>query len=171
MYDKMVKSFATLANLTCDDDAKSGSILEWIESLCKQMATLRLGCRSTAMSNRTTHLASEDVAANDMGSGYVSIRDTKFTKRKGAPKKLWKRSPLECSSNKAKAGCSTNKGKKPKVCQSNLGDGVKVFQTTQTSQYSMLIPLSYSHLLMGANQSLGFSQHLQLSSSTPRQSR
>ncbi|XP_022873215.1 protein FAR-RED IMPAIRED RESPONSE 1-like [Olea europaea var. sylvestris] len=32
MYDKMVKSFATLENLTCDDDAKSGSILKWIES-------------------------------------------------------------------------------------------------------------------------------------------
>lgn len=27
MYDRMVKSFAMLANITCDDDVKSGSIL------------------------------------------------------------------------------------------------------------------------------------------------
>lgn len=32
MYDKMVKSFATLANLTIDDDVRSGAILEWIEA-------------------------------------------------------------------------------------------------------------------------------------------
>lgn len=45
-YNKMVKSFATLANIIADDDVRSDAILEWIEVRCKQIIMSKSSCGS-----------------------------------------------------------------------------------------------------------------------------
>lgn len=72
MYENMVKSFATLASITCDDNVKASSILKWIEVQCKEMAMSKSSSSSNVLS---THLASQCAASQDNDSSCGGIRD------------------------------------------------------------------------------------------------
>ncbi|XP_022860758.1 uncharacterized protein LOC111381237 [Olea europaea var. sylvestris] len=65
------------------------------------MDASKSNCGSNVFSSHSTRIASHDIASEDTGTGCISVRDPKGVKRKGAPRKLRKKSPLELSSNKA----------------------------------------------------------------------
>ncbi|XP_022846668.1 uncharacterized protein LOC111369400 [Olea europaea var. sylvestris] len=97
---------------------------------------------SNVMSSHNNQIALESGASQDTKSG--SIWDPICVKRKGAPKKLRKKSPMESSLNRVKATLSSTKGKRLKE-SSNMGDVAPVIKLPQ----------------QGGNHDLQFTQHLQ----------
>ncbi|XP_022886761.1 uncharacterized protein LOC111402613 [Olea europaea var. sylvestris] len=113
---------------------------------------------SNVLSPHTTQISFQCGAPEDTGSG--NIRDPECVKRKGAPKKLRKKSPLETISSKVKASTGSTKRKKTKVPRSDMGMvSVPILQSPQ--QLHMPLPFSYTNLLLGGNQNLQFTHHLQ----------
>ncbi|CAA3010842.1 FAR1-RELATED SEQUENCE 5-like [Olea europaea subsp. europaea] len=143
-YDKMCQRFATLADLTAEDDAKSDAIIDWIDSQCEELMSTNPG-NSNILSPQTTQTSFYCEAPLDTGSG--DIRDPECVKRKGAPKKLRKKSPLETMSRKFKASTGSSKGKKKKVPSSDMGMVVAPILQSSHQQH-MPLPFSYTNLLL-----------------------
>lgn len=101
----MCEEFATLANIAAENEDQFREIVEWIRLQCKQIMGTRLSSQNSNISPPTFLLGSQSKASHDIGSGH--IQDPKCSKRKGAPKKLRKKSPLELGSKKSKVLCVT----------------------------------------------------------------
>ncbi|XP_022883900.1 uncharacterized protein LOC111400746 [Olea europaea var. sylvestris] len=142
-YDKMCQRFATLADMTVDDDVEFDVIIDWINSQCQKMMMLRSSSNSNVL--RNTQTPSKCGASQRIASG--SIRDPESAKRKGAPKKIRKKSPLESSLNKVKGTLSSAKGKKPKVSTSNKRNVTPII--LPPGELHTPLPFSYTSLLMG----------------------
>ncbi|CAA2968107.1 Hypothetical predicted protein [Olea europaea subsp. europaea] len=187
MYDKMCQRFATLANMTADDLVRARAILDWIDMQCKQTMVSKSSCGSNVIPSHITQMASMADASQETRSD--SMLDLECAKRKGAPRKLRKKCPLESSSKKSKvlhkiiisklrevniriiyimgkflqATSSLKKVTRPKVRPSNVDDDACSIQVPQQAQVAMQIPLSYTQLLLGGNRSVDFTQNLHTS--------
>ncbi|CAA2968108.1 Hypothetical predicted protein [Olea europaea subsp. europaea] len=172
MYDKMCQRFATLANMTADDLVRARAILDWIDMQCKQTMVSKSSCGSNVIPSHITQMASMADASQETRSD--SMLDLECAKRKGAPRKLRKKCPLESSSKKSKvlhkiiisklrevniriiyimgkflqATSSLKKVTRPKVRPSNVDDDACSIQVPQQAQVAMQIPLSYTQLLL-----------------------
>ncbi|XP_022866195.1 uncharacterized protein LOC111385998, partial [Olea europaea var. sylvestris] len=143
-YDKICQRFATLADLTAEDEAKSDAIIDWIDSQCQEMMETNHS-NNNVLSPHTTQTSFQCRALQDTGSG--NIRDPECVKRKGTPKKLRKKSPLETISSKVKASTGSTKWKKTKVPRSDMGMVVApIVQPPQQLHVPLLF--SYTNLLL-----------------------
>ncbi|XP_022858879.1 protein FAR-RED IMPAIRED RESPONSE 1-like [Olea europaea var. sylvestris] len=104
-YDDMCQAFVEVAGLACTDEVRSRAIMDWIQCQAAELRSLNSSCGSNVLSQATTHIASQCTdSQNIIGT---SILDPKLSKRKGAPRKLWKKGPLESTSKKVKVCCCT----------------------------------------------------------------
>ncbi|XP_022899387.1 uncharacterized protein LOC111412694 [Olea europaea var. sylvestris] len=100
---------------------------------------------SNVLSPHMTRTSFQCGALEDTASG--NIRDPECVKRKGAPKKLRKKSPLETISSKVKASTGSTKREKTKVPGSDMGMvAAPILQSSQ--QLHMSLPFSYTNLLL-----------------------
>ncbi|XP_022855590.1 uncharacterized protein LOC111376821 [Olea europaea var. sylvestris] len=76
-------------------------------------------------------------------STSLSVLDPKLTRRKGAPKKLRTKSPLETASKKAKANSKSSTCKRPTTSNTSMVDGRFNVQSHQAEQCSMPTPIPY----------------------------
>ncbi|GER44951.1 FAR1-related protein, partial [Striga asiatica] len=104
-YDNLCTAFAKVAGLAADDEVRAGLIMEWIQLQAQELSMLK-------------HIGEKNID-NDPASFKtpcsIGVGDPKLTKRKGAPRKVRKKSPLESTSNKKKKkneAPSTNRGKR-----------------------------------------------------------
>ncbi|XP_022856494.1 protein FAR1-RELATED SEQUENCE 5-like [Olea europaea var. sylvestris] len=96
MYDKMCQRFTTLANMTADDSLRASAILDWIDMQCEQTMASKSSHGSNVIPLHSTQISSRADATQGTGSG--SVRDPECAKRKGRPRTLRKKCPLESSS-------------------------------------------------------------------------
>lgn len=99
-YEEMSKNFAQVADLTANDEMWSYVIMEWIKCQCKDLMTTKSSSGSDSISQHTTHVSNDYVDISKSASGNVF--GSKLIRRKGTPKKLWRKSLLEMASKKAK---------------------------------------------------------------------
>lgn len=101
-YDRMCKSFATLANMTTDDNEETRSIIEWIEKKTTTVMTTRSSGGSNVLPSRVVQVVVDCSSAHTPSSD--NMQDTTCSKRKGTPKKLRKKSALESIKGKVCLG-------------------------------------------------------------------
>ncbi|XP_052190008.1 protein FAR1-RELATED SEQUENCE 5-like [Diospyros lotus] len=110
-FDKMCNAFTNIANLAADDENQVCGIMEWIESKTTQLSM------SQPIHGGGSNLdsqASVQVAFNSLSTelvGNANMLDLIYSRTKGAPKKLRKKSQLEKNSKKSKTVASTDRGK------------------------------------------------------------
>ncbi|XP_022897684.1 uncharacterized protein LOC111411381 [Olea europaea var. sylvestris] len=145
-YDDLCQDFADVANLITDDEVQSHVIKEWIINKKQELLTIKSDSGSIIISHVGNPFTSQCNESKDNVSGCV--RDPISTKRKGAPKKLRKKNPLESSSKKTK---TSTKGKRP---------------TSSHSNAPMVAPIveASPQLLLGDAQIHAYPQHLPASS-------
>ncbi|XP_022868186.1 protein FAR1-RELATED SEQUENCE 1-like [Olea europaea var. sylvestris] len=88
-YERLCLAFTKMANLIASNEEHSNHLLGWIESQTNQLCKSNYG-------NLVVHVLEAQNAES------IHILDPKLTKRKGAPRKLCKKSPLEVNSKKSK---------------------------------------------------------------------
>ncbi|KAL6500658.1 hypothetical protein OROHE_025455 [Orobanche hederae] len=89
-YDDLCRKFSGLADIVADDEAECGDLKEWITSR-KAGVTLNNG-RSRHASNHVGHGNGHEEL--DTGAG-PHIKDPKYVKSKGAPRRVRRKGPLE----------------------------------------------------------------------------
>ncbi|CAA2959597.1 uncharacterized protein LOC111401257 isoform X2 [Olea europaea var. sylvestris] len=99
------------------------------------------------MSLQAFHTALDDGASQHTIS-LESIQDPKCSKRKGAPRKFRKKSPLESNSSKAKSRPNSVKGRRSEVGPSKLGKVQLLVQTCDQGSYYMQAPVTFSELML-----------------------
>lgn len=92
-YDDMCGAFSEVANLAADDEVRVRSIMEWINVQRKELTLTKSSCRTPP--NHTISHGSESRVHSD-----VNVLDPISSKRKGSPRKLRRRGPLESSSKR-----------------------------------------------------------------------
>ncbi|KAL6502674.1 hypothetical protein OROHE_024327 [Orobanche hederae] len=139
-YDRLSHAFGKLADVASGDEQRTQKLIEWIEL---QMNELNISSHqpNTAKMTYDCPLSLKD--SNE------TILDPKFSKTKGAPRKLRKKGPLETSCQKTKVGKKANKSKQS--IQIDTGIEQILIQSTQEIPMPMVTPLSYSQQLMGAH--------------------
>ncbi|XP_022889102.1 protein FAR1-RELATED SEQUENCE 6-like [Olea europaea var. sylvestris] len=138
-YEEMSKGFAQVADLAADDEMRSRAIMEWIKSQCEDMMTTRSSGGSNPIPSRTTEVSNDCAVVSKLASG--SIRDPQVARRKGVPRKLRKRNPLETASKKAKSSGTSSTTMRPRNSNTNVVDDAMNFQLPR--QYSIPTPTSY----------------------------
>ncbi|XP_022891144.1 protein FAR1-RELATED SEQUENCE 5-like [Olea europaea var. sylvestris] len=128
-YDSMCQSFAGLADLAADDDGQTRAIIDWIESQCTVLTLTRTSTSTNVLAHHTVQLGPQCNVSQNTLSG--SVRDPLVSRRKGAPKKLRSKSPLESSLKKVKATLTSSKGKRPNSSQSATPVGTQELQASQ----------------------------------------
>ncbi|XP_075499376.1 protein FAR1-RELATED SEQUENCE 2-like [Primulina tabacum] len=100
-YEKLCKAFTDVADLAADNDDETQKLLEWIETKASDLAISKLGsgCGRNLISQLSMQVDHVDDATQ---VSTCKVLDPKYTKTKGAPKKLRKKGPLEKSSKKSK---------------------------------------------------------------------
>ncbi|XP_022886215.1 protein FAR-RED ELONGATED HYPOCOTYL 3-like [Olea europaea var. sylvestris] len=88
-YEQLCSAFTKMADLVARNEERSKNLLRWIEFRATELALSK--CNSIEMHG-----------FEDTNDANIYILDPKFTKRKDAPKKLRKKSPLETHSKKSK---------------------------------------------------------------------
>ncbi|XP_022863478.1 protein FAR1-RELATED SEQUENCE 5-like [Olea europaea var. sylvestris] len=79
--------------IATNNEDRCCEIVEWIRSQSKQIMSTTQISQTNSVSLPSLHVASQCTASQDTGNG--NIQDPKCTKRKGVPRKLRKKSPLE----------------------------------------------------------------------------
>ncbi|XP_073300968.1 uncharacterized protein [Primulina huaijiensis] len=145
-YEKLCKAFTDVADLAADNDNETQKLLEWIETKASDLAISKLGsgCGRNLISQLSMQVDHVDDATQ---VSTCKVLDPKYTKTKGAPKKLRKKGPLEKSSKKSKVSMISSKEKnsQPKKIQSS-----NVF-IQPPDQNAVMTPLSFSQQLMGVH--------------------
>ncbi|XP_022888998.1 protein FAR1-RELATED SEQUENCE 2-like [Olea europaea var. sylvestris] len=99
-YDNMCQAFSSVADLAADDEVRSRAVMNWIEVIKKELMMSPPSTGSNILSHNTFQLPSQGTGSQNTVGG--SIGDPKQSKKKGAPKKLRRKSPLETCSKKTK---------------------------------------------------------------------
>ncbi|XP_073138452.1 protein FAR1-RELATED SEQUENCE 5-like [Henckelia pumila] len=149
-YEKLCEAFTSVADMAADNDEETQKLLEWIESKASDLAIskLRSGCVRTLVSPQSMQVQSDHVDDTTQASiATCKVLDPKYTKTKGAPKKLRKKGPLEKCSKKSKVLVKSSKEKnfQPKNIEYNnviIQPGV---------QNSVMNQISFSQQLMGVH--------------------
>ncbi|GER42668.1 FAR1-related sequence 1 [Striga asiatica] len=119
-YDNLCTVFAKVADLDEDNEVRAGMIMEWIQLQAQELSMLK-------------HIDERSIC-NDPASFKtpcsIGVGDPKLTKRKGATRKVRKKSPLELTSNKKK-----KKNEAPSI---NRGKGLTKELIKQTNEPKML---------------------------------
>ncbi|XP_022870525.1 protein FAR1-RELATED SEQUENCE 2-like isoform X2 [Olea europaea var. sylvestris] len=143
-YDELCHEFAKLADLAADDEGRSRVILDWIKLQCKDLSMLKMShSGSNVIAHHTIQVA--DQCTNSQNDANVKIRDSKLSRRKGAPKKLRTKGPLESSSKNTKSASS--KGRRPIGRHTGTQESAVHVHEAQKQNYSMQPPppcLQYS---------------------------
>ncbi|XP_022869200.1 protein FAR-RED IMPAIRED RESPONSE 1-like [Olea europaea var. sylvestris] len=143
-YDELCHEFAKLADLATDDERQSRVILDWIKLQCKDLLMLKTShSGSNAITHHTIQVA--DQCTDSQNDASVSIKDMKSSRRKGVPKKLRKKGPLESSSKNTKTASS--KGRRPTGRHIGTQESAVHVHEAQQQNYSMQPPppcLQYS---------------------------
>ncbi|XP_022876824.1 protein FAR-RED IMPAIRED RESPONSE 1-like [Olea europaea var. sylvestris] len=142
-YDEMCQAFSEVADLVADDEARARAVMEWIKVQVKELIL-------TKSSNGAHRNDVISHGSNSQNHFAVNVVDPILSKRKGAPRKLRQRGPLESSSKKVKvfyshsllietkleskfsytqtmymqASSSSGKGKRPRVRHNIADEGV-----------------------------------------------
>ncbi|XP_052198397.1 protein FAR1-RELATED SEQUENCE 4-like [Diospyros lotus] len=144
-YDQLCSAFAKVA----DDEERTRATMEWIQS---QLNALSIS--NTNPSYGSNIYAQHSVQKQVCSCGETAtissmqIMDPICSQRKGAPRKLRKKGPLETRTKKAKVGSSkSNKGNAP---IQNIVENAQVFNQafSQDAQYQALPTISHSQQLM-----------------------
>ncbi|XP_022846444.1 uncharacterized protein LOC111369203 [Olea europaea var. sylvestris] len=85
---------------------------------------------------------------SSQNNASCSLLDPKVVSKKGVPRKLWSKGPLESTSKKPKAKLASNKGKRPTSRRSCLPDGASSIQAYQEQHTSVPTPFSYAQFLL-----------------------
>ncbi|XP_052198420.1 protein FAR1-RELATED SEQUENCE 5-like [Diospyros lotus] len=148
-YDQLCSAFAKVADKVADDEERTRATMEWIQS--------QLNASSPSNTNPSygsniyaEHSVQEQVrSCGEIAIGSsMQIMDPICSQRKGAPRKLRKKGPLETRTKKAKVGSSkSNKGNAP---IQNIVKDAQVFNQafSQDAQYQALPPFNHSQQLM-----------------------
>lgn len=96
-YDNMCKTFAQVADLATDDEGRTRLIMEWIQVQAKELSMVKWSSGSNICT-----IQSGSQCTGSQTTCSVSVLDPKLTKRKGAPRKLRRKCPLELNSKKTK---------------------------------------------------------------------
>ncbi|XP_022851943.1 uncharacterized protein LOC111373622 [Olea europaea var. sylvestris] len=116
-YDEMSKAFSQVADLAADDEVRTRAVMDWIKFEVIELRPTKMCTGNSIISQHTLHLAAQ--CTDSQSTGSHSIRDPNLTKRKGAPRKLRRKSPLESTSKKAGATSMSCKGRRSRARQSN----------------------------------------------------
>ncbi|XP_022862384.1 uncharacterized protein LOC111382594 isoform X2 [Olea europaea var. sylvestris] len=103
---------------------------------------------------------------NSESPGGVNVLDPKTSNRKGAPRKLRRKSALESTSKKAKGTSNKSKGKRLPPSRTDMEEATSVLQLSGRIEDSQPTQFSYSQLL-GDVQSQVCAQQLSSSTFTP----
>ncbi|XP_073129240.1 protein FAR-RED IMPAIRED RESPONSE 1-like [Henckelia pumila] len=149
-YEKLCEAFTNVADMAADNDEETQKLLEWIESKASDLAIskLRSGCGRNLVSPQSMQVQSDHVDDTTQASiATCKVLDPKYTKTKGAPKKLRKKGPLEKCSKKSKVLVKSRKEKnfQPKNIEYNnviIQPGV---------QNSVMNQISFSQQLIGVH--------------------
>ncbi|XP_022857678.1 protein FAR-RED IMPAIRED RESPONSE 1-like [Olea europaea var. sylvestris] len=159
-YDEMCQAFSEVVDLAADDEARARAVMEWIKVQAKELILTK----SSNGAHRNDVISHGSDSQNHFA---VNVLDPILSKKKGAPRKLRQRGPLESSSKKVKvfyshsllietkleskfsytrtmymqASSSSGKGKRPRVRHNIADEGVPNVEASQ--QCSSLTPLSW----------------------------
>ncbi|XP_022876959.1 protein FAR-RED IMPAIRED RESPONSE 1-like [Olea europaea var. sylvestris] len=123
-YDEMCQAFSEVADLVADDEARARAVMEWIKVQAKELILTK--------SSNGAHQNDVISHGSDSQNHFaVNVLDPILSKRKGAPRKLRQRGPLESSSKKVKASSSSGKGKRPRVRHNIADEGVPNVEASQ----------------------------------------
>lgn len=91
-YEKLCEAFTNVADLVADNDDETQKLLKWIESKANDLAIskLRSSCDRNLVSPLSMQVKSDRVDDATQAS-TCKVFDPKYTKTKGAPKKLRKK--------------------------------------------------------------------------------
>lgn len=92
-YDSMCQAFAQVADLDADDQCRTRLILDLIKIQVNELMSTKLCSASSIISKLTIHLSSQ--YSPSQTNTINSIRDLNIAKKKGAPRRLQRKSPLE----------------------------------------------------------------------------
>ncbi|CAA2953785.1 Hypothetical predicted protein [Olea europaea subsp. europaea] len=92
-YEQMCNAFAKLADFVAHDESRSRGIIDWIEIQTNDSSMLKY-----------SNVGSQRLDEAGKCSGGICL-DPKYTKSKGAPKKLRRKGHLEAVSRKSKIYC------------------------------------------------------------------
>ncbi|KAL2499469.1 Protein FAR1-RELATED SEQUENCE 5 [Abeliophyllum distichum] len=102
-YEKMTIAFANVADMVADDEERTRAVLEWIEiqSYDLSVSKTRPSCGSNLLSQNSVQVGSncDEVEKNVSQNIFIP----KYSKTKGAPRKLRRKGTLETISKKPKA--------------------------------------------------------------------
>ncbi|XP_022885642.1 protein FAR1-RELATED SEQUENCE 5-like [Olea europaea var. sylvestris] len=99
-YDKLCQSFAPLADLVADDESKVENLQKWIDHEYELVTASKSNIVSNVLSPHGVLVPSQ--CGPSLETVTSGLRDPNCVKRKGAPKKFRKKSPLESNSKKGK---------------------------------------------------------------------
>ncbi|CAA2970177.1 Hypothetical predicted protein [Olea europaea subsp. europaea] len=108
--------------------------MDWINLKAKELRATKYILESNLLLHHPIPLSSQSNASQN--SGIASVLDPTTSKRKGAPRKLRRKSPLELKSNKVKATSNASKGKRLKARATNMEVVASIVQTAQRPQSS-----------------------------------
>ncbi|XP_022883667.1 protein FAR1-RELATED SEQUENCE 5-like [Olea europaea var. sylvestris] len=153
-YDSMCKAFAEVADLAADNECRARAILDWIKVQANELKSTK----SCIASNIVSHCTPSQIAAT------INIWDPNVAKKKGAPRRLRRKSPLELKN--LGASLTTSKGKRLRQRHSNTEEAAPEFVASQ-EQSSTQTPFSYSQLLLGDAESFVCTRPLPTSDALP----
>ncbi|XP_052193928.1 protein FAR1-RELATED SEQUENCE 5-like [Diospyros lotus] len=150
-YDQLCTAFAKVADLVANDEEQTRATMEWIQS---QLNALNRSNANTSYGSNiyVQHSVQEQVRSCGEATTASSkqIMDPICSQRKGAPRKLRKKGPLETRSKKAKVGSS--KSNQGNASSQNIIKDAQAFNhafsQSQDAQYQALPPITHSQQLM-----------------------
>ncbi|XP_022845046.1 uncharacterized protein LOC111368085 [Olea europaea var. sylvestris] len=143
----MCLAFSKVVDLASNNEGRARAIMDWIKSQATELRTTRSSCGSNSLIQQSVHLATQCTTSQNIAC--VSILDPKLSNRKGPPRKLRKKGPLESTMKKAKASSKSGKGRRPREKHSGMEFIALDVQPSQQLQHSQPTPFSYSQLLLG----------------------
>ncbi|XP_052198271.1 protein FAR1-RELATED SEQUENCE 1-like [Diospyros lotus] len=148
-YDQLCSAFAKVADKVADDEERTRATMEWIQS---QLNGLSISNANPSYGGNiyAQHSMQEQVRScgEIATASSKQIMDPICSQRKGAPRKLRRKGPLETRTKKAKVGSS--KSNKANAPSQNIVEDAQAFNQTfsQDAQYQALPPISHSQQLM-----------------------
>ncbi|XP_022861858.1 uncharacterized protein LOC111382186 [Olea europaea var. sylvestris] len=130
----MCQAFASMADLVADDEVRSRVVMDWIQTIKKELMMPSPSSGSNVLWHHAFQLPLHDTGSQN--TVVRSIGDPKQSKKKGTPKKLRRKSPLEMHSKKTKVPLVACIRKKPATSHSGMA---KVASHSQTSQQQRVL--------------------------------
>ncbi|XP_022844850.1 protein FAR1-RELATED SEQUENCE 5-like [Olea europaea var. sylvestris] len=144
-YDDMCQAFSEVADLAANDEGRARAIMDWIKCQATELRTSRSSGGSNVLPQQNFQGATQCIGSQNTTG--VSVLNPNLSNRKGAPKKLRKKGPLESISKKASS--KSDKGKRLRDRRTDMEETAPEVQQSQQLQHSQPTPFSYSQLLLG----------------------